>query len=73
MKKLILALAILGTSIGFADANPAKHHVTRAPWQANAVAMQKTSQPCFTAQGQRASACGTSVTSGESFSQFDDH
>ncbi len=70
MKKLIFALAILGTSIGFADAHPAKHHVIRTPWQANGAAMQKTSQSFST---QRTLAYGTSVPNGESFSQFDDH
>jgi hypothetical protein len=73
MKKLILALAILATSIGFADAHPAKHHLARTPWQANAVAMQKTSQPCFAAQGQPSRACGTPVLSADDFSQFNDH
>jgi hypothetical protein len=66
MKKLILALAILATSIGFADAHPARHHVARTPWQANAAAMQKASQ-------QRASGYETSVSGDENFSQFNDH
>jgi hypothetical protein len=73
MKNFILALAILGTSIGFADAHPAKHRLARTPWQANSTALQKASQSCFAAHRQGARTCGTSAPSVDDFSQFNDH
>jgi hypothetical protein len=72
MKTFILALSILATSIGFADAHPAKHHLARTPWQANSAA-QKTSQSCSAAQDRGARICGTSAPGVDDFSQFNDH
>jgi hypothetical protein len=73
MKKLILALAILATSIGFADAHPVKHHLYYDAWRATA-AQKTASQPCFTQDMQmHANACGAHAQIGDDFSQFNDH
>jgi hypothetical protein len=73
MKKLILALAILATSIGFADAHPAKHHLSYDAWHAT-VAQKTASQPCFVQDMQmRANACEAHAQIGTDFSQFNDH
>jgi hypothetical protein len=73
MKKLVLALAILATSIGFADAHPAKHHFSYDAWRAT-VAQKTASQPCST-QGMQmhANVCDTHAQIGTDFSQFNDH
>jgi hypothetical protein len=73
MKKLILALTILGTSIGFADAHPAKHHLSFDAWRAT-VAQKTASQPCLNQDMQmHANACGAHAEIGQDFSQFNDH
>jgi hypothetical protein len=65
MKTLMLVLSIFGTSIGFANAHRAKHHLSHESWQAAAAAPKKTSQSCSAAQGQQAriNACGEYVPS----------
>ena len=65
MKKLILALFIFGTSIGFADAHHAKHHLAREAWQAAAAVPQKASHACSAVEGQQPqiNACGEYIPS----------
>jgi hypothetical protein len=73
MKKLVLTLAILATSIGFAEAHPAKHHLSYDAWRAT-VAQKTASQPCST-QGMQmhANVCDIRAQIGTDFSQFNDH
>lgn len=73
MKKLFLALAILATSVGFADAHPAKHHLSYDAWHAT-VAQKTASQPCLAQDMQmHANVCDTRAQIGTDFSQFNDH
>ncbi len=75
MKTFTLALLVFGTSIGFADAHHAKHHVPREAWQAAARVPQKTPQSCPGVAGQqpRTNACAEYAPSVQDISQFNDH